>query len=121
MNEPHQTASSEPRPGPRPDWREDPASSGADWRTTAREAGWTSGFEDYDLGAGEGGRMPDFAPVFALLDALGRLVPPELQHQFNMLVREVLKTLRAVIDWYLERLEDSEREPEIEDIPIDFD
>jgi len=114
MNEPRQTARAEPPP-PRPDWREDPAFSE-----------WTSGFEDYGLHGDAGvrrdsGRIPDFSAVFALLDAFGRLVPPELQHQFNQLVREVLKTLRAVIDWYLERLEEPDPEPHVEDIPIDFD
>lgn len=63
--------------------------------------------------------MPDLAPLFALLDSLRRLVPPELQHQINALQRELLLTIRALIDWYLERLDGRERAPEVEEIPID--
>jgi hypothetical protein len=34
-------------------------------------------------------------------------------------LREVLLTMRALIDWYLERLDGSERAPEVEEIKID--
>jgi hypothetical protein len=34
-------------------------------------------------------------------------------------VREVLLTVRALIDWYLERLESGPAEPQVEDIPIE--
>ena len=63
--------------------------------------------------------MPDLAAVLALLDALRDVVPRELGEQFNALVREVLLTLRALIDWYLERLDAPPREAKVEDIPID--
>ena len=62
---------------------------------------------------------PDLSPLFAIVEALRRGVPRELQGQFNSLLREVLLTLRALIDWYLERLDRDERAPEVEDIPID--
>ena len=62
---------------------------------------------------------PDLSPLFAILEALRRGVPRELQGQFNSLVREVLLTMRALIDWYLERLDRDERRPEVQDIPID--
>ena len=66
---------------------------------------------------------PDLAPLFAiaeaLTDALRRGLPRELQEQFNSLLREVLLTMRALIDWYLERLERGERKPEVEEIRID--
>ena len=64
-------------------------------------------------------RMPDLAPLFALVDALRRLVPPELQDQISALQRELLLTIRALIDWYLERLEGGQRAPAVEDIPIE--
>jgi hypothetical protein len=54
-----------------------------------------------------------------MLDALRRMVPPELQEQFAALQREVLLTLRALIDWYLERLDARSRPVTVEDIPID--
>ena len=61
----------------------------------------------------------DFRPLFMLLDAVRRGLPRELEEQFNALIREILLTLRALIDWYLERLERRPGEPEVEDIPID--
>jgi hypothetical protein len=76
---------------------------------------WQSEFEQHARRPG----LPDFSPVFALLDALRRLIPPELQEQFMALQREVLLTLRALIDWYLERLDDRTRPVAVEDIPID--
>lgn len=42
-----------------------------------------------------------------------------LQDQVNSALRELLLTLRAMIDWYLERLDRAERRPEVEEIPID--
>jgi hypothetical protein len=63
--------------------------------------------------------LPDFSPIFALLDAVRRAIPPELQDQFAALQREVLLTIRALIDWYLERLDARSRPVEVEDIPID--
>jgi hypothetical protein len=63
--------------------------------------------------------FPDLSPVIALVDALRRVVPLELQEQFNALQRELLLTIRALIDWYLERLEGSQRATVVEDIPID--
>jgi hypothetical protein len=47
------------------------------------------------------------------------VVPLELQEQMNALQRELLLTIRALIDWYLERLEGSRRPTVVEDIPID--
>jgi hypothetical protein len=63
--------------------------------------------------------FPDLSPVIALVDALRRIVPVELQEQLNALQRELLLTIRALIDWYLERLEGSRRPTVVEDIPID--
>ena len=63
--------------------------------------------------------VPDLSPLIAILEALRRVVPQELQEQFAALQRELLLTLRAVIDWYLERLDKPELEPQVEDIPIE--
>jgi hypothetical protein len=46
-------------------------------------------------------------------------VPPELRDQFVSLQRELLMTVRALIDWYLERLDAPKPEARVEDIPID--
>ena len=65
------------------------------------------------------GTAPDLSALIAILEALRRAVPAELQEQFNALQRELLLTLRALIDWYLERLDKPELEPKVEDIPIE--
>ena len=61
----------------------------------------------------------DFRPLFMLLDAVRRGLPRELEEQFTQLLREILMTLRALIDWYIDRLQRPPREPQVEDIPID--
>ena len=61
----------------------------------------------------------DLRALFVLLDGLRRVVPRELEGQLTNLIRELLLTLRALIDWYLERLDRPEKEPRVEDIPID--
>jgi hypothetical protein len=65
-----------------------------------------------------GGRF-DPTSLFVVLDGVRRAAPRELQDQLTHLIREFLLTLRALIDWYLERLDRPQREPEIEDIPIE--
>jgi hypothetical protein len=64
-------------------------------------------------------RGPDLSALFLLLDAIRRVIPRELEERFNALVRELLLTLRSLIDWYLERLDRPARGPRVEDIPID--
>ena len=53
-------------------------------------------------------------------EAESAALPPELTHQLAQAARELLIALRALIDWWIARLE---REPgapvEVEDIPID--
>jgi hypothetical protein len=58
-------------------------------------------------------------PLVALIQAMRDLIPPELQQRLIAAFREVLLALRALIDWYLERL-DRRREQgvEVQDIPI---
>jgi hypothetical protein len=65
------------------------------------------------------GAAPDPAALFLLLDGIRRAAPRELQDQVTNVIREFLLTLRSLIDWYLERLDQGPREPEVEDIPID--
>jgi hypothetical protein len=61
----------------------------------------------------------DPAALFVLLDAMRRAAPRELEGQLTKLIREFLLTLRSLIDWYLERLDQPRREQRVEDIPID--
>jgi hypothetical protein len=65
------------------------------------------------------GTSPDLDPLVALVQALRDLIPPELQQRLVAALREVLLALRALIDWYLERLERRrEQSVEVQDIPI---
>ena len=65
------------------------------------------------------GIVPDLEPFLAFAQALRDLIPPELQHRLIAALRELLLALRALIDWYLERLERRREQPvEVEDIPI---
>jgi hypothetical protein len=62
-------------------------------------------------------RDPD--PLVALAQALRDLVPPDLQRRLVAAIRELLLALRALIDWYLERLERRRGQAvEVQDIPI---
>jgi len=89
-------------------------------------AHWEAPYADAD--AADAGAIPpprfaqprlDLRPLFMLLEAVRRGLPRELEEQVSALIREILMTLRALIDWYLERLDRPAREPSVEDIPID--
>ena len=57
--------------------------------------------------------------LVALLEVVRGLIPRELAEQLTELVRELLLLVRALIDWYLDRLELRRKHPvEVEDIPI---
>ena len=55
-----------------------------------------------------------------MLATLRDLVPPELREQLARLVREILVFVRAVVDWWIDRMErgPSGSERDVEDIPI---
>jgi hypothetical protein len=60
--------------------------------------------------------------LVSMLRALRELVPAELQHQVTDVIRQVLLLLRAIIDFWVQRLDDGGTgagEVEVEDIPID--
>lgn len=58
--------------------------------------------------------------ILGLLEVVRRQVPPELAHQFAGALRDLLAAVRALIDWYLARLDRPvAAPPEVEDIPID--
>jgi hypothetical protein len=60
--------------------------------------------------------------IEALLEAIKSardLVPPDVHARLAAALREVLLAIRALIDFYIERLERVRREPpEVQDIPI---
>jgi len=73
-------------------------------------------------GTGEASATPDIQALLALLDSVRDVVPPELSRQLADALRELLVALRALLDWYIERL--GEPAPgrsgvEVEDIPLD--
>jgi len=63
--------------------------------------------------------FPDLAQLTALLESLRGIVPPELARQLADALRELLIALRAVLDWYIARLEPPEPpSSDVEDIPV---
>src|SRR2546423_6039695 len=97
----------------RPPDTDQPGGPPPSWEDWARAANGTAG------GPQLRPPFPDLSALIAILEALRRAVPHELQEQFVALQRELLLTLRALIDWYLERLDGTSRAPQVEDIPID--
>ena len=83
------------------------------------EVDWDTWTPESEQGPPRSGAVPDLAPLFALIDVARSLLPRELRGQFNALVREALLTLRALIDWYLERLGRESPGSQVEDIPIE--
>ncbi|HET9738943.1 MAG TPA: hypothetical protein VFP78_12575 [Solirubrobacteraceae bacterium] len=64
--------------------------------------------------------FPDLAQLTALLESLRGAVPPELARQLADALRDLLIAIRAVLDWYIARLEPAERrEPDVQDIPVE--
>jgi hypothetical protein len=61
----------------------------------------------------------DVDALVALLGALRDLIPPDLQQRLVAALREVVEAIRALLDWYLERLDRTRAQPaEVQDIPI---
>ena len=64
--------------------------------------------------------FPDLAPLVALLEGARHLVPPELAQRLAHALRELLIAVRALLDWWIERVDDrTEPRVEVEDIPIE--
>ena len=64
-------------------------------------------------------RPQDLELLGRLLERVRDLIPPELQRRLADALRELLLALRALIDWYLERMERRRGDPpEVKDIPI---
>ena len=80
-------------------------------------AGWqTADRGERESSVREGG---DVEQVLHLLAAVRGLVPPELQQRLAEALRQLLLAVRALLDWYLERLDERRRAPvEVEDIPV---
>jgi hypothetical protein len=69
---------------------------------------------------GEHSAFPDLQALAGLLEVARASVPPELARQLAEAARELLVALRALLDWWIARLErEPERPVQVEDIPID--
>jgi hypothetical protein len=68
---------------------------------------------------GEERRSDDLELLSQLISSLRELVPSELERRLTEALHELLLALRAVLDYYIERLERGTPPPaEVEDIPI---
>ena len=97
------------------EWRDDPGPSDP-------PPGWDAwaGWSEAGVGSPPNDpRVPDLTALIQLVDGLRRAFPPQLREHFAALQRELLLTVRSLIDWYLERLDAPKREARVEDIPID--
>ncbi|HZU40606.1 MAG TPA: hypothetical protein VE992_06125 [Solirubrobacteraceae bacterium] len=78
------------------------------------------GWQAPGAGGGQAPRPgPELEPLLAALEAARELIPPDLRRRLAEALREVLLALRALIDWYLERLErGDDGGGEVEEIPV---
>jgi hypothetical protein len=91
-------------------------------RATGRDrpppAGWQTPSLEQDRAGAR--RLPELEPLIAGMRLLGELVPPEVVERLAAALRELLLALRALIDFYVDRLERRRDEGGgIQDIPID--
>jgi hypothetical protein len=104
-------AAREAAAGPEP-----PSSEGEAGR--ARDRPPRSGYAVPGSGSAEQSTR-ELQALVALIEVVRGLIPRELADQLTELVRELLLLVRALIDWYLDRLELRRKRPvEVEDIPI---
>ncbi len=79
-------------------------------------AGWQS------AGDGRSAATPgaELDALIGAVRALRELVPPEVLQRLAEAVKDILLAIRALIDWYIERLDRRPVEPPaVEDIPIE--
>lgn len=79
-------------------------------------AGWASPSDHAD-------RTEDVRALVTLLESFRELIPEDLADQFRELLRQLLLLLRALIDWWVERMEAPPRTAgaegrAVQDIPI---
>lgn len=109
------------------DLRSDPDGPGPDSDESRAPAGDTSGSgesgapSDGPSGSGESGAEPqgDVELLVGLVRRLRDLVPADLQQRLIEALHELLVALRALLDWYIERVDKRRHEPTpVRDIPI---
>ena len=78
-----------------------------------------SGYEG-ERTAGERSAFSDLQALTGLLEVARSSMPPDVARQLANAARELLLALRALIDWWIARLEHEPEGPvEVQDIPID--
>jgi hypothetical protein len=69
-------------------------------------------------------RSSEVHALVSLLESLRDLIPDDLREQFRELLRQVLLLVRALIDWWVDRMEAPDttdgpgRGPVVQDIPV---
>jgi hypothetical protein len=62
----------------------------------------------------------DLAQLTALVESLRGVLPPDLARQLADALRQLLLAIRAVLDWYIVRLEPPEPpDTDVQDIPVE--
>ena len=62
----------------------------------------------------------DLSQLTALVESLRGVLPPDLARQLADALRELLLAIRAVLDWYIARLEPPEPpDTDVQDIPVE--
>lgn len=62
----------------------------------------------------------DLSQLTALVESLRGVVPPDLARQLADALRDLLLALRAVLDWYIARLEPAPPpDSDVQDIPVE--
>jgi hypothetical protein len=62
----------------------------------------------------------DLSQLTALVESLRGVLPPDLARQLADALRELLVALRAVLDWYIARLEPAPPpDSDVQDIPVE--
>ena len=78
-----------------------------------------SGYEG-ERSAGERSAFGELQALAGMIEAVRTSVPPELARQLAEAARELLIALRALLDWWIARLERTPDGPvEVQDIPIE--
>lgn len=77
-------------------------------------AGWQTTPEEERVGGGE------LDVLIQAFHAVRDLIPPDVLQRLAAALNELLLAIRALIDWYLERVERRRAQPssQVEDIPI---
>jgi hypothetical protein len=81
-------------------------------------AGWESPRQDGEP-AGDGPGEAELRSLVGIVRSLRDLIPADLERRLTEALRELLLAVRALIDWYLERIEQRRSTPvPVQDIPI---